>query len=236
MLAFAGTVACGDKDPTGPRSPDLAAPAKQWTVPTVASLITQWEADLTRTEVEAMRVSNNQVVWQSYLEAPLVASQDQWFPAPTAAPPPPPPPGGGCTSTMSTGTKGSVGINMIACSVVMSGYVPPATRMLGGKENFAPPGRMLGRSPAKPKFLFDNGWSCKDLHDQMIYQAKRFSEAYYEFWGNLLTPPFVLAPLNWFLGGPVDRMRASTRQMGFIYGAYRSNGCVTPRTSPTPIP
>jgi hypothetical protein len=236
MLALAGTVACGEKDPTGPRSPDLAAPAKQLTVPTTASFITQLEADATRAELENSRRGVNSLNYETYAGMLDIASRDQWFAAPADAPPPtsdpyyPPSDGGGCASLID---------GCAAYSVQISGYVPPA-RVVGKATGKQSAGRQSTKSaPTTPGFFYVydgyDGDPCKYYRDEIRRLRGDYDRAYAEFWENL-TVNFWRFPLNWINGGPVDQMRSSFRQMYFVALASRSYNCTRPPRDAYTIP
>lgn len=230
MLALAGTVACGRESMTGLHSPDLAAPpANQLTVPTTASLITQWQADATRAEIENSRRGVNSLNYETYAGLADIVSRDQWFAAPVdAAPLPsdPPPPPSDCTMLL----------GCVAYSVQMSGYVPPA-RIVGKATD-----RQSKSRPArgtKPSFFYvydgyDND-PCKFYRDEIRRLRSDYDRAYAEFWENL-TVNFWRFPLNWATGGPVDIMRSKFQQMYFVALASRSYNCVRPPRTTYTIP
>lgn len=194
MLALAATVACGDENPAGPHSPDLAAPAKQLTVPTVLSFVTQTEADAVRAQIERQRLSNNEVAWMSYVDE-YTESQNQWLPAPkdpTAPPPEEEPPPSDCKDG----------------SLICPYSAPSGGGKRGGKI-----------SP----LLYDNGWDCKALKDQMTYYSTKFRGNYKLFWYQALTGQHYQ---NFLPGGTVDAMTYYTRQMSFTFYAYKDQGCL----------
>lgn len=230
MLALAGSVACGETDPTGPRPPDPAAPATPLRVPTTASHITQWEADQTRIEVENSRIGANSLSYETYAGVADVASRDQWFAAPADQPPPatepyyPPPPSGCKTAD-----------GCLAYSTQMSGYAPPVRVIEKAKAGKRPVGK--AKSATRLAFLYTNDGEdpCKYYRDEIRRLRGNYDRAYAEFWENL-TVNFWRAPLNWSSGGPVDQMRATFRQMYFVALASRSYNCTRPPRDAYTIP
>ncbi|MFL5640065.1 MAG: hypothetical protein ACJ78M_11880 [Gemmatimonadaceae bacterium] len=202
-------------------------------MPTTASLITQWQADATRAEVENSRRGVNSLNYETYAGMPDIASRDQWFAAPGDQPPPstdPYYPPSGCVALID---------GCAAYSMQMSAYAPPARVVEKAKPGTARAGKK--KSSTRPGFLYTDGGNsggedpCKFYRDELRRLRADYDRAYAEFWENL-TVSFWRAPLNWNYGGPVDQMRNTFRQMYFVALASRSYNCTRPPRDAYTIP
>jgi hypothetical protein len=211
MLALVGTVACGSENTTGPRSPELAGSAKQWTVPTGGSLMLQSEADAARAAIENSRKGVNDMNWQSYAGNPEIASRDQWFPAPSGVRPPTP-------------------LNILSPAFSEDHHSPVIPDRLRGAIR----GGGKGGRPPTPRALWAVGDCpigqvcytedpCTDYRNEIRRLGADYARAYTEFWENMAVPWKVFS--NWWVGGPVDVMRTKFREMYFVHLAYKGRGC-----------
>lgn len=210
ILAVIGVAACSE-NPVGPSGPETVSPALQLSAPTSVARATLAEVDAVKAEVEGMRVTVNG--YNAAMGYPMNAIPylGHLYPAtPTPSDPyvPPDPPPGGC-----------IGGECPAAYSISFG-APPSSRLVRGIPWERTFGRSLLASPLKPHFLYvgDGPTDCDFYRTEMRRLGADYYREYHDFVTNFV-PPWDI-PLNFLIGGPLDKMRSLSRQMYFVKVAY----------------
>lgn len=206
LLALNASVGCSGENPAGLRSTDIPTPTRQLLAPTSVSRLTMAEVNAGIAEVESMRASINGYASLGYPIDPIPALS---YPAtisltPPASPPPadpaPPPTDPTCPTCLAY----SVGVGAFTAA--------PAARH---------PTRGQGRVRSSgPTFLFVGcpfgGYQCQQHCDELRYHMKSLGADYWRAYREFVTnffPEFWRLPENFFIGGPVDVMRTTFRNI-----------------------